>query len=139
MISLHLYNEKNGRFVGNSDSSWLRRNLFLRQVVGYIQRHFPACYLQALVQGFYYFARYKDCKLRRDYLKLSGQHACKGVGYQYAIGHKGKAVYDGRCLMDGGASMGDSLATYYEQKNQVWRTYLPATDNDPLVACRLGA
>ena len=60
-----MYDEQFDNFNGNENDKWDKRNLFWRQVVGYIQRHLPACYLQAFAQGIYSIVRDRE-KLRRD-------------------------------------------------------------------------
>jgi hypothetical protein len=51
--------------LGNWDNSD-KRNLFWRQVIGFVQRSLPACYLQAFAQGIYYILENKE-PLRRSF------------------------------------------------------------------------
>jgi hypothetical protein len=86
LMAFEFYNEEFDNF---NDPD--RRDLFWRQVIGYIQRHLSACYLQAFARSIYYIVEY-DEKVRRDFefndAKGSYMRANKGelnnLGYNYA-------------------------------------------------------
>jgi hypothetical protein len=91
--AFEFYDEQFDNFNGNANEQWNRRFIFWCQIIGYIQRHLPACYLQAFAQGIYYINE-NDEKLKRDFeFKFDkGFHmrAIAGdlnkLGYKYAAG-----------------------------------------------------
>jgi hypothetical protein len=66
--AFEFYDEQYNNFNGNADSAdqWNRRSIFWCQIIGYIQRHLPACLLQAFAQGIYYITETNE-KLKRDF------------------------------------------------------------------------
>jgi hypothetical protein len=69
------------------------QDLFWDQVIGYIQRHLPACYLQAFAQGIYHIAE-EDKKLQRDikfyppdefFFLRPNIKDLKNLGYQFGL------------------------------------------------------
>jgi hypothetical protein len=68
-----------------------KRDLFWRQVIGYVQRYLPACYLQAFAQGIYGIVE-RNKKLGRsfDFSYGGGSIAPLGadarLGYDFAVG-----------------------------------------------------
>lgn len=117
-------------FNGLANAPDNRLDLYWRQVIGYIQRHLPACYLQAFAQGirpvvaggklkrdFEFSDLFKGIYMRPAPLNINQST----LGYNYAAGEAlaGNGVY---------TWMGMGLAhivfkKYCEQKNQVWRDY----------------
>jgi hypothetical protein len=88
--AFEFYDEKFDNFNGNDHSQWNRRNLFWCQVIGYIQRHLPACYLQAFAQGPYYIVKNNE-KLKRGFefrhdkgFYMRPTHDLNSLGYKFA-------------------------------------------------------
>jgi len=78
-----------------------KRNLFWRQIIGFVQRHLPACYLQALAQGTFYIVGENEA-LRRLFQFRSDNNICivpfqvnSGLGFDWAVGCGGKAQLRG--------------------------------------------
>lgn len=75
--------------------SWDKRDLIWRQVFGYTQRHFSACYGQAVAQGIYYLVEEKEA-LRRSFNFRFGGGALfplgglAGAGYDFAASGRGR-------------------------------------------------
>ncbi len=89
LMAFEFYDEKFGNFSGNEHAQWNRRNLFWRQIIGYTQRHLPACYLQAFAQSIYDTVMHKE-KLTRDFKfrYYEGAPPCLGsgnMGYMWAV------------------------------------------------------
>lgn len=135
--AFELYAEQFDDYNGNANSGdqWNRRMLFWRQIIGYMQRHLPACYLQAFAQGIYYIANGGE-KLKRDFefrhdkgfYMRPALGDLNNLGYRWApaAGRAGRwrvAAYAvaPRPLRPAGLA----FKNYCEQKNQVWRTYMP--------------
>jgi len=90
------FNNFNGDF--DSDDKWNRRRLFWRQVIGYIQRHLPACYLQAFAQGIYDIVKHQK-KLKRSFkfidekdLYMCAVDGDLKLGYEYVAGNSGRQL-----------------------------------------------
>lgn len=68
LAAFEFYEEQYSNFRYNDlpELMYDRRDLFWRQVIGYIQRYLPACYLQEFAQGIYYIAVGNE-KLRRSF------------------------------------------------------------------------
>lgn len=92
LSAFEFYNEKVGKVNGNLQDQWNKVDLLWRQVIGFVQRHLPACYLQAFAQGVYKIA-YDGDKLQRkfefldDDKKFSMNSAAgepfKGLGFDF--------------------------------------------------------
>src|SRR3990167_8177876 len=72
--------------------TWGQRDLFWRQVEGYVQRYLPACYAQAFSQGIYYIVE-KTEPLQRSFnfrsgggsfYPLTSSSSQAGLGYDFA-------------------------------------------------------
>ncbi len=98
--ALEVYNELWNQLESDgSDRDYKKRDLFWRQIVGYIQRFVPACYAQALAQGLYYLVKVdqdaswhpvslsRDLKLKYDNFLYFPLHVgpCSGLGFDFAI------------------------------------------------------
>ncbi len=82
--ALQVYNEKFHNW------SWHQRNLFWRQVIGYVQRFVPACYAQAFVQGLNYLIEKKRpleraLKFKYDSDSYFPLLDSGGLGFDFAI------------------------------------------------------
>jgi len=109
------------------------RDLYWRQVIGYIQRHVPACLWQAFVRGIYDIVQ-EGALLTRTF-RLWHNHNVEmraGDGDLNNLGFKwGVVVWGGvmRRVVDWrgwGCGRARVFKTYCEQKNQVWRSYARA-------------
>ena len=102
---------------GTIDPDYEKRDLFWRQIIGYIQRFMPACYAQAFAQGLYYLVKVdqsdswraeplkRALKLRCDdfsYFPLSG-NSRSGLGFDFAICGEGWRVWRRLCVWAGRA------------------------------------
>lgn len=67
LAAFDLYNEQYDNLSGNDDEQENKRDLLWWQVVGYIQRHLPACYLQAFARGICAIAE-EGAKLERTFV-----------------------------------------------------------------------
>jgi len=120
-----------------NDRDYKKRDLFWRQIFGYIQRFLPACYAQAFSQGLYYLTKTdqpdsyrpeafkRDLKLRCDnfsYFPLP-LDSRSGLGFDFAIyARSGQALGGRRPVMGKTTSTAGSLQTFVEQKQQAFRT-----------------
>jgi hypothetical protein len=120
--AFELYDEQFDNFTGNDQSKWNRRNLFWCQIIGYIQRHLPACYLQAFAQGIYYIVENNE-KLQRNFKFKYGEgyiwEKARGLN---DLGHNCRARGRRGRPAGGGRRGRVAFKIYCEQKNQVWRT-----------------
>lgn len=129
LAAFELYKEQFDNFGGNPDSQWQqnRRRLFWVQVIGYIQRHLPACYLQAFSQSLYYIIEHNkklernfEFQMDKGFYIRAHDGDLNNLGYKYAAtAHR---------AFEGGP---DSLAfigfaLYCEKKHQAYRDYLEA-------------
>ncbi|MGE3318030.1 MAG: hypothetical protein AB7I18_01930 [Candidatus Berkiella sp.] len=71
--------------------NWDKRNLFWRQVIGFVQRYLPACTLQAFAQGIYYIVEDKEPLKRSFQFKfkwgaetMSPSKDFSGFGFDFA-------------------------------------------------------
>jgi len=79
----------------HEDNRWNKRNLLWVQVIGYIERHLPACYLQILAQGIDFIIkdgeklkRYFEFRYNKGfYMKPAMAGSLNGLGYTYASCH----------------------------------------------------
>jgi hypothetical protein len=139
LAAFEFYGEQFDKFKCSNLRDCNRRDLFWRQVIGYIQRHLSACYLQAFAQGIYPIVE-KGEKLNRDfeYAHYKGSYmradirSLDRLGFEYAVlsgvGRCGGPYYTGeRAKSDCGGVA--SFKNYCEQKNQVWRSYIHAEPN----------
>lgn len=86
-----LYNEKFDALGKASNGNWDKRDLFWRQVIGYIQRGLPACDRQAFAGGLYRLVEEQKPLKRRfkfkyndiDFPITSGDLSRSGLGYEY--------------------------------------------------------
>ncbi|OGO90621.1 MAG: hypothetical protein A3F10_06835 [Coxiella sp. RIFCSPHIGHO2_12_FULL_42_15] len=80
----------------NDFQSWEQRKLFCCQVIGFVQRYLPACYIQAFAQNLRDLTEEKkplqrsfkfECKFKRmleiSSLHLSCRTSCVGLGFNY--------------------------------------------------------
>lgn len=73
----------------NNLGNWNKRDLFWRQVIGFVQRYLPACYLQASAQGIYYIVKNKEPLWRSFDFRLGGGSILparnfSGLGFDFA-------------------------------------------------------
>lgn len=105
--AFQLYDEKFNRW------NWEQRDLFWRQVIGYVQRFLPANIAQDFAQGLYYRVEQKE-KSKRSFVFRFGDgsifplifDSLAGLGFAYAAGHGGvgaRVAADG----SGGGSRGN--------------------------------
>jgi hypothetical protein len=74
--------------------SWDKRALFWCQVIGFVRRYLPACYLQALAQWIYYIIENKEPLRRsfefrdgrRDGVSILPSKAFSGLGFDFSGG-----------------------------------------------------
>ena len=122
-----------------SDRDDKKRDLFWRQIIGYIQRFMPACYAQAFSQGLYYLVKLdqsdswrpetfkRDLRLRCDnfsYFPIP-LDSRSGLGFDFAVP---PCLLVCRCYGGGGLGLGRGASpsfsrTFVEQKHQAWETY----------------
>lgn len=84
------------------DWNWDKRDLFWRQVIGFVQRSLPACDAQAFAQGIYYLTEENE-PLRRSFVFRYGVGSldpvtfpsCSNLGFDYAVGCVGGRLVDG--------------------------------------------
>jgi hypothetical protein len=96
-----------------------KRNLFWRLVIGFIQRGMPACDRQAFAQGMYNITEGEE-KLRRTFgfrhdggtFPEGGDHACTGLGFDWAVGGYPAQSRDAGCWRP---ACGGFWNTYVEQ------------------------
>lgn len=130
--AFEFYDEQFDNFRVNPDDIWSRRSIFWCQIIGYIQRHLPACLLQAFAQGIYDIRENKE-KLNRDFNFRYGEGSMRAfagdlnnLGYKWAVARGQRAVWVCCEVWGGPAAVGRCVFKIYcEQKNQVWRTYEP--------------
>jgi hypothetical protein len=73
--------------------AWDKRDLFWRQVIGFVQRYLPACYLQAFAQGIYFIVEDME-PLKRSFDFRWGDGAIlphrgfSGLGFDFAGGRQ---------------------------------------------------
>lgn len=113
---------------------WGQRDLFLRQVIGFVQRFLPSCYAQAFGQGLYnLLVKNPADSLKRefnfaqseDHFFPLGAEPSSGLGFDFAVGQQWGGISTGRWL---GQDL-DLFQRYVEQKHLV----LQALDAD----CRI--
>jgi len=121
-----LYNKQYNKLKETSNGNWDKQDLFLRQVIGFIQRGLPACDRQAFARDLHCLVEEKKPKpLERCFdFKYSdgsfpitaGDLSRSGLGYKYAA--------DACWIMRDVAYGCDRVyKTYVEQKHQTCRTY----------------
>jgi len=108
--------------------SWNKRDLFWRQVVGYVQRFLPANVAMDFAQGLYNRVENKE-KSERSFKFNYGDGSIfpptfgsfSGLGFEYAAGTH--FVRRRRCTAEGAFADVGVLKTYVEQKQQSWANY----------------
>jgi len=79
------YNKNRNKFSTDD-----KCNLFWRQVIGYVQRYLPACYLQAFAQGIYHMVGW-EAELSRNFTCVTNNIDIKfgankvGLGFDWAV------------------------------------------------------
>lgn len=108
--------------------SYDKRYLFSRQVIGFVQRYLPACYLQAFAQGIYEIVIDKE-KLRRSFdCRYSGASLLplqdsSDLGFEWACNLSGwPDAFSGFCLLVG--CRAPFFQNYVDLKHQAWKNYL---------------
>ncbi len=124
--AFELYDEK---FNG---WSWNQRDLFWRQVIGYIQRFLPANIAQDVAQGLYSCVEEKEKSRRSLHFRVGGGAIYPFLGFEYACAC---CVWDGRAMGGGlGCWVGREGAvfwkTYVEKKHETCRTYATPRADD---------
>ena len=87
--AFEFYDEKFDNFIGNEKAKWYKRDLFWRQIIGYIQRHLPACIWQAYASRQCIFNIVDDgVKLKRNFqfLFMCSSPPLDKLGYNFAVG-----------------------------------------------------
>lgn len=115
-----IYLEQFNNFTGILSCKWNRRNLFWRQIIGYIQRHLPICYLQAFMNNLYQTAKNEE-KLNRNTtfkysngsIVTSAKTGLKELGYTKAADIS---------ILPNGILRSEYFKIYCEKKYQVLRT-----------------
>jgi hypothetical protein len=115
--------------------SWNQRDLFWRQVVGYVQRFLPANIAMDVAQGLYYRVEEKE-PARRSFNFRSGGGAIyplvaasfEGLGFEYCVvvpGRSGARAARGYARFE----------TYVNQKQQSWENYAARLDPQLFTLC----
>src|SRR3990167_1899865 len=72
---------------------WNKRDLFWRQLIGFVQRFLPACDAQAFAQGIYYLTEENEALRRSFDFRYGGGsfypvdfNSCSSLGFDYAGG-----------------------------------------------------
>lgn len=120
-----------------SDNDQSRKNsLFLREVIGYIQRFLPACYAQAFCQGLDSIVERGE-KLQRKLTFTTGETYYPldsipnfRLGYEYAVGTRGKGptVHISPAGLMASSSQG-RLEKLRQMKKSVIRRFKPSGQN----------
>ncbi len=95
--AFEFYDEKFDNFRGNAVVQRNRRSIFWCQIIGYIQRHLPACLQQAFRQGIYGIVENKE-KLNRNFkFKYAGAYSMRRIAQDLNnLGYKGGWGFEGR-------------------------------------------
>lgn len=110
-------------------ATWDKRDLFWRQVIGFVQRYLPACYAQAFASGLDGIL-YNHAPLSRSF-KFKYKNAVavfplsmgSGLGYDWAAGAFGAPLAQPHCLGAPEALGVLSWKSYVEQKHQAYKNY----------------
>ena len=101
--------------------NWEQRSLYCRQVIGYLQRLFPACYAQAFCQGLYNVVVEKKPLVRMLQLVDGLDFFSSGLGLSHFVYGTGMVGRGCRCV---GSRVvrwdAIPLKSYVEQKRQIW-------------------
>lgn len=95
IAAFELYCEQYNNFNDNGNMPFGKKALWWRQVIGYIQRHLPAYYLQAFARGLYDIA---ECgaKVERTFeFKCCGHNILPTTGKYMNLGYEFAAHHDG--------------------------------------------
>lgn len=114
-----IYNQ----LMDNMDWGLARCDLFWRKVIGYVERYFPACYAQAVSQGFYYVVEGKKPLQRTFDFSYGGRSfypllfdSPTGLGFSFAAA----VSWLGTARSNNGLVQFDFLVNYAKQKHQSW-------------------
>ncbi len=109
---------------------WDKRDLFWRQVIGFVQRFLPSNIAQDFAQGIYNRVVEKEKSTRsfsfwvgsNSIYPLSDPSSLSGLGFDYA-----------GCGADAGL---EDVQTYVEQKHRAWKIYTTHTPADNSRTCK---
>ena len=117
----------------SNDRDYRKRNLFLRQIIGFCQRFVPACYAQAFSQGLYYLVKMcerdswhsetfkRNLKLKCDnfsYFPIL-LDSRSGLGFDFSIYVGAASVSDAK---EREVGCHNFLKIFIKQKQQAFRT-----------------
>ena len=85
----------------DEDTKWMKRDLFVRQIIGFVQRFLPALEAQVFARGLYATVENKE-KVPESFKFSNGwgyniyplTRVCSGLGFDYAVG-RGRDVRGG--------------------------------------------
>ncbi len=99
LAAYEVYGERFDDFAGkaNSEAQWNRRDVFYRLVIGYIQRHLPACYLQAFASPIVEVVKYGS--LKRDFKFKNRPDMFPGNG-GFRLGYEYEGMLPGEMSVD---------------------------------------
>ena len=119
--------------IKKKDQEWNQRVLYCQQVIGYLERLFPACDAQACCQGFYNVVHKEEPLIRCLQLMQSADYYYSAnLGYSHYISSWENSGIRESCL---DLTNRDLLKIYLNKKQQAWQKLRDTLSHKNQVAC----